>query len=561
MRPRNPRPRRPVPGPRAAFTLFEVAISLLVMAIAVLSALLFFPAGIKAQEQARFRAYAAVKALEIMDRISYSRRTMFRQRTEDRRIWNTVINHATFRPDLENEATHPQNGRPLIPLPMDLARRIDSDGDEIKRVLDLGGVLFVSNNVSTLRRTDTESQLPNEATRLVFAFVGWPQQNALNHHPALAWPYYDFYPSPPALGPAGNIDFGNWEERCWRFNAWPGKTEFDALCAHLANGVGKGIKDLDLVGVQTYALKAAELWAAVNGGMAPFDPLTTAPDAMAAQPPTLPEPYRVNALRYLAHAAVWLTKDDFTPTPDILEHARNAHEISLRWAMAYAAARPYDWGAPRPLNRPVMTDLPLLQHDLFGPAIPAARPALGPRWRIIAPSAPTGYGVASVTRVTTTVPSEEQTTRDHLLDSWGDHARFNLCARFAPAERCRELVVWAVDWQAWEDFEEAPSVLPDSSAVSYDPYGLMWRRDRDEHAANEPRVWTDAGRTVAAGNAYITGAPPTVRAAQLRGEWGADRNANGRLDRGALPRSVRQRAVTIARFNLYDTRVPRGFRY
>jgi hypothetical protein len=40
------------------------------------------------------------------------------------------------------------------------------------------------------------------------------------------------------------------------------------------------------------------------------------------------------------------------------------------------------------------------------------------------------------------------------------------------------------------------------------------------------------------------------------GRWGADRNANQQLDRGQVPRSTRMRAVTVARFNYYDLRVP-----
>jgi hypothetical protein len=40
------------------------------------------------------------------------------------------------------------------------------------------------------------------------------------------------------------------------------------------------------------------------------------------------------------------------------------------------------------------------------------------------------------------------------------------------------------------------------------------------------------------------------------GNFGADRNGNGKLDRGTVPRAVRLRAVSVARFNYYDMRVP-----
>ena len=39
------------------------------------------------------------------------------------------------------------------------------------------------------------------------------------------------------------------------------------------------------------------------------------------------------------------------------------------------------------------------------------------------------------------------------------------------------------------------------------------------------------------------------------GQWGADRNFNGKLDRGSVPRSVRMRATSVARFNYYDPRL------
>lgn len=44
---------------RRGFTLFEVALSLVIVATAVLSVLLIFPVGIKAQQLARFRLYAS----------------------------------------------------------------------------------------------------------------------------------------------------------------------------------------------------------------------------------------------------------------------------------------------------------------------------------------------------------------------------------------------------------------------------------------------------------------------------------------------------------------------
>jgi hypothetical protein len=36
------------------------------------------------------------------------------------------------------------------------------------------------------------------------------------------------------------------------------------------------------------------------------------------------------------------------------------------------------------------------------------------------------------------------------------------------------------------------------------------------------------------------------------GTYGADRNGNGRYDRGTVPKSVRLRATQVARFTIYD---------
>jgi hypothetical protein len=52
----------------------------------------------------------------------------------------------------------------------------------------------------------------------------------------------------------------------------------------------------------------------------------------------------------------------------------------------------------------------------------------------------------------------------------------------------------------------------------------------------------------------------TNEISRFMGRWGADRNANQKLDRGQVPKSVRLRAVTVARFNYYDMRVPATIR-
>ncbi len=52
---------------RPAFTLFEVAVALAMATTAVLTAAVVFPTGVRAQQAARFRLYAATKAMEISE--------------------------------------------------------------------------------------------------------------------------------------------------------------------------------------------------------------------------------------------------------------------------------------------------------------------------------------------------------------------------------------------------------------------------------------------------------------------------------------------------------------
>jgi Tfp pilus assembly protein PilV len=52
---------------RQGFTLFEVSISLVLVAFGVISVMMLFPIGIKAEQMARMRIFAAVKAEELLD--------------------------------------------------------------------------------------------------------------------------------------------------------------------------------------------------------------------------------------------------------------------------------------------------------------------------------------------------------------------------------------------------------------------------------------------------------------------------------------------------------------
>ena len=311
-----------------------------------------------------------------------------------------------------------------------------------------------------------------------------------------------------------------------------------------------------------------------------------------------------------------------------LQTAKNYTENALKLGMRFAASYPYDWGSPRPLNRATMMDFPLLQYDPFDSGriltdITAfsgytygARPASGSlpakppeQWKILSAQPITNIGRSICypsLNLSALWPTVTGSTNEH----------FTLARKFDVADRCRQLVFWAVDWQAYEDFESAPSAPVDASRYpKRSPHGtnlsgnaakadiLMqtaWFHDRHQFLARNPEktlafivptaneltgaelliggndsMWKDDERPDLGIDS------PKHRNANLvfSGQFGADRNFNGtrfqldtanadpnrrndiikmfgKLDRGPVPKSVRMRATLVGRFNFYDPRVP-----
>ncbi len=299
------------------------------------------------------------------------------------------------------------------------------------------------------------------------------------------------------------------------------------------------------------------------------------------------------------------------------------HERATWLINQFAACYPYDWAVPRPLNRVTMMDYPLLQSDIFTPPLPEGLPPnplygtdwarfIGRpvddnphNWRVVSPEPIRNVGVSQTYPASPINP----TMRDggyEPTSQFGDIGHFNLTEPFAPAERCRQIVMWAVDWQSYEDFETLPSAPVDASkypiagpragwhengdkpvtSIIHDFDGRMIDLEfRDEQLwsyRNPEKVimfWPKGGtdpRTLATGanvkdymvlnNAFdnVTGegwrdypdkGPSLESRKVFNGLYGADRNFNYQLDRGPVPKSVRMRATTITRFNYYDPRV------
>ena len=170
----------------------------------------------------------------------------------------------------------------------------------------------------------------------------------------------------------------------------------------------------------------------------------------------------------------------------------------MRMAMLYAASQPYDWGAPRPSQRALFTDNPLLEYDIVpspavvdsftnndtainpdnAPTAPTRIPisgapgVFGSQWHVIPARPITNIGRSSSFPNTPIPPNRWANRWDATLPGgvkntlWGNPANFTLAKQFEPAERCRELVFWSVDWLSYVDAETAPNIL-DASRVPF----------------------------------------------------------------------------------------------
>jgi hypothetical protein len=570
---------------RRAFTLFEVAVSLLIVVIAVLSLAALLPAVLRVHEDARFALYADAQVLQMIETFAAVQPldVGVNLNLEAPQPWDTMAGRRAFAPDLELKIS---SGRGAIrPLPTVLAERIDSPDDQIARVLAAGGYVYYANPAGvTMHRMESpdDPRPPNEAIRLLITVAGHAQHNALSQIPWKGWPYYAAYPSPPmrkvqegkAKMPAESDSFERHEDpdvaQLWDTDlaaadgSWDWDGDVHSGCDPYRDYAGiYGNWRLLKNGrgwLQAKGQMALALWYAWRKGV---------PEALLfgrASAADIDAAYRngewVRAMRFLAFAAVCMTKhyqlapsplrpggadpdapnsniiyaqpddtgllagiaipgdDDpalvdgppgrvlaapldlatllavlppgpapspFSPAALVaptghpeplpghffLTHAMivNYHETALALAMRHSAERPYDFQVLRPLNRQLMMDHPLLEFDLVdSPTYPLLSGAI--------------VGVASDTNIASSVkttaadarqwrPLSVQPIVNPGTDSlgvpfdWdairGDGSHATLAQAFSPAERCREIVFWAVDWTAWEDWELAPSAPVDAS--------------------------------------------------------------------------------------------------
>lgn len=625
---------------RDGFTLFEVSISLVIVAFGVISILVLFPVGLTAIHTARYQMYAATRAAEVIEEFVATESSDPALDHEAYNPWDVPMDYRNSAPDLENRVGKPRFG--MMPMPLQIAKRLDSDGDEIAAVLGQGGYIYYSHPSDSVGWPESylRTPKPNDGQKLIYAVVGPAQSNAVYSFPMKAWPYYTSYPSPPvhmlhkdAFIPSVpndlvrlQVGFG---ARRPFFYLWE-----NIIPSNLADDderkVRSAIKTLfnHQQGGLTYGYwpyanaRPTSLDACIRYCQAAFwfcrQTLTPTNYQKLV---TLQTPLRdfgtlsgdapwkqVMAVRFLSHATTclsgWKTlaqlggetdvpapagiiippvattggvNDIDLPDTDLrVTHFRliTWHQSCLNLANRFAASYPYDWRVPRPVERAIMMDHPLLEHDLFAAPLSgpiygtAGSPVTGRQWRYLAGTPITGIGVSSSYPGATISPSV-----------WGDQQRFTLAAPFSADQRCRQLVFWSVDWQSYEDCETAPSAPVDASK-----YGTCspWSTEPNDYLARLRRVeWvshhthtirnperslvfsrsmdgTTTGSNVASSiqrNEMWDRGSSSQAFSVFSGVWGADRNGNQKLDRGPLPRSARLKATFVARFMFYDPRV------
>jgi hypothetical protein len=277
-----------------------------------------------------------------------------------------------------------------------------------------------------------------------------------------------------------------------------------------------------------------------------------------------------------------------------VDRLRYFHDCCKSSAMLYAASFPYDWGAPRPITRCIMMDNPLIEFDLFQsrsrPLAGTDPSVLAEMWKPISAQTITSIGLPAffpgVLQYAGTTASWDVTKSPFAKDTrvagqplWGDANHFTLTRPFEAAERCRQLVFWSVDWQSYEDAETAPGAPLDASRVPYKGMDIPMLNKPNEryeeeiggvydalHLRNPERnlqfiidmsgvsTGKNVTNSILGSREVGDGGLGNIKVAV--GAYGADRNHNYILDRGALPRSVRQRAQTVGRFQFYDPRIP-----
>ncbi len=160
---------------RSGMTLFEVMISVLILASASIVAMMAIPTATRIQQRARAEILASAAFQLALSRLHqpFNPNWGSEGRTAADRPW---MNARTWGADMDGFRLSAGGWRQV---PESIARRLDSDDSEIARHVAEGGQLWYQPGDNAYRN-------------LVFAIVGLPQQEVMRSLPQMRWPYYDY---------------------------------------------------------------------------------------------------------------------------------------------------------------------------------------------------------------------------------------------------------------------------------------------------------------------------------------------------------------------------------
>ena len=143
--------------------------------------------GIRTQTQVRYKLIAAAKAQEVINLLRQNQPGLgFDARDQDKEgvfPWDTRTTYKAMAPDLEPMLESVRGT--IKPLPEVIARRLVSDDDEIRTLINNGGRLYYfypglpAQGVESPRSSPMDINWIDGSRKLVMGVVGVPQQNSI----------------------------------------------------------------------------------------------------------------------------------------------------------------------------------------------------------------------------------------------------------------------------------------------------------------------------------------------------------------------------------------------
>jgi len=165
-----------VHGTRSAFTLMEVALATLILVFSALVVLMLLPNALQVQKASRYKIVASLHAQNLMAHFYQSNldtrgvQAFLPFKDDDLTDWRNIKWAGSSLGDQEEKGTYNLLKRNKLlslageydferqianafnntyPVPLSIARRLDSPNDEIKKILDSGGVIFYSDKLNS----------------------------------------------------------------------------------------------------------------------------------------------------------------------------------------------------------------------------------------------------------------------------------------------------------------------------------------------------------------------------------------------------------------------------